>query len=279
MKIFFAVFVALLFGFVSLSFGQDVSDRNNDSILFAKVQTLMENVGNPKGTIEVEEINHKAMNIGIACDEKLPAWTFHVLLPEALLGKESRTNDFRIDTAVHCTIGTAQDYSLTVIVDGKKKQQNLGYDRGHLAPSADFKWSKTAISESFYYSNMTPQRPALNRQSWALLEESIRKSIGYDTTVYYIVTGPILHNYSGVTGGPNEIPVPCYFYKAILALGSKPKGIAFIMPNEKCIQPLFSYALTIDELEEQIGFDLFPFVEEAIQTAIEAEYDFASWNF
>jgi endonuclease G len=47
-----------------------------------------------------------------------------------------------------------------------------------LAPSADFRWSEVAVSESFYYSNMSPQKPEFNRQSWSNLEGWVRRYVG-----------------------------------------------------------------------------------------------------
>ena len=49
-----------------------------------------------------------------------------------------------------------------------------GYDKGHMAPAADMKWSPEAMKESFYFSNMCPQHPQLNRRGWKNLEEKIR---------------------------------------------------------------------------------------------------------
>lgn len=106
-----------------------------------------------------------------------------------------------------------------------------GYDRGHLAPAADMGWSVKAMEESFYYSNMSPQKPSFNRGIWKQLEELTR-----DWTVenkeIYIVTGGVLND-SLPTIGKNKVSVPKYFYKVILDY-SEPsiKGIGFIMPNE-----------------------------------------------
>lgn len=250
-----------------------------DSLTFVSIQKSLLEVGLPVGRNDIETTTHHAMIIGVSCEEKLPAWVCHLLLPQAVIGTESRTNNFREDTTIHCVVGTAQDYSLTMMVNGKKQQRNLGFDRGHLAPSADFKWSKIAVSESFYYSNMTPQVPALNRGAWANLEDVIRTSVGQDTNSYYVITGPVLCEYSGVTGGPNTIPVPNYFYKVVVCLGKDPRGIAFIMPNEKCMRPIRSYMTTIDKVEELTGFNFFPLLENRLQEKIEANSNFDAWNF
>jgi endonuclease G len=50
----------------------------------------------------------------------------------------------------------------------------VGWDRGYLAPSADFRWSEKALSESYFYSNMSPQLDDFNREGWAELEGLLR---------------------------------------------------------------------------------------------------------
>lgn len=47
-----------------------------------------------------------------------------------------------------------------------KDYTKSGYDRGHMAPAADMKWSKQAMAESFYMSNICPQVGNLNRGDW-----------------------------------------------------------------------------------------------------------------
>lgn len=41
----------------------------------------------------------------------------------------------------------------------------------------DFRWSATALSESYFYSNMSPQLPVFNRQSWAKVEDMLRSYV------------------------------------------------------------------------------------------------------
>jgi endonuclease G len=69
-----------------------------------------------------------------------------------------RTNDFR------------EDYKVTTGSASLSDFKGSGYDRGHLAPAGDMKWSSTAMSESFYMSNMSPQKPGFNRGIWKKLE-------------------------------------------------------------------------------------------------------------
>lgn len=50
-----------------------------------------------------------------------------------------------------------------------------GFDRGHNFPSADAACDQVANDESFYFSNMTAQYPALNRGDWKTLESFTRE--------------------------------------------------------------------------------------------------------
>lgn len=49
------------------------------------------------------------------------------------------------------------------------------YDRGHNFPAADAACDKASNVESFYYSNVTPQHPSLNRGDWKSLEVFVRE--------------------------------------------------------------------------------------------------------
>ncbi|MCG8210687.1 DNA/RNA non-specific endonuclease, partial [Tenacibaculum finnmarkense] len=72
-----------------------------------------------------------------------------------------------------------------------KSYKKSGYDRGHLCPAADKKYSVEAYNETFYTSNVTPQRHSFNAGIWLRLEEKTR----YWAKKYqniYVVTGGIL---------------------------------------------------------------------------------------
>ena len=97
-------------------------------------------------------------------DETLvPDWVTYHLTRENLEGDAARRNNFRPDPE----LAPGQRAEL---VD----YRHSGFDRGHMAPAAAFKRSVTAMSETFFLSNMAPQRPNLNRRLWARLEAQVR---------------------------------------------------------------------------------------------------------
>ena len=76
---------------------------------------------------------------------KVAAWVAYPLLPQEITGDTQREGSrFKPDPAVLTGSALPADYTKS------------GYDRGHLAPAGDFRFSRQMMSESFYMSNMTP---------------------------------------------------------------------------------------------------------------------------
>ena len=70
------------------------------------------------------------------------------------------------------------------------KQTNLqssydgsGYDRGHNMNAEDNRCDKQGMDESFYFSNMTPQVPQLNRGVWKSLETEVREAAAVSDSI------------------------------------------------------------------------------------------------
>lgn len=248
--------------------------------LSASLQSLND-VGVPLSSDNLDIAEHAAMIIGFNCEYKLAAWAFHLLLPDVLVGGVSRTNDFRKDSLIECGDGIEQDYfTKAQQSDGTFKFENFGFDRGHLAPSADFRWSQKALSESYFYSNMTPQRPGFNRESWAELEDLMRRIMANTPKPYYIVTGPVLEkSLPKVEKGTNHLPIPELHYKIIVDLsGENPKGMAFLMPNKKCDLPPSAYVVSIDSVEKLTGLNFFSKLDVQTADKIESTSNFSLWN-
>ena len=153
-----------------------------------------------------------------------------------------------------------------------------GYDKGHLAPAADMGWSATAMKESFYFSNMSPQDPSFNRGIWKRLEELVRDWAIQNNTIY-IVTGPLLS--TGLpTIGANKVSIPKFYYKVILDYTEPEiKSIAFIMPNAGSKDNLQRYAVSIDNVEKATGIDFFPSLPDEQENKIEKELCVACWQW
>ncbi len=161
---------------------------------------------------------------------------------------------------------------------GTWKYDGFGYDRGHLAPSADFRWSATALSESYYYSNMSPQLADFNRGRWSDLESLLRGYvIGHPSVQLYVVTGPVLEpGLSVIERSIHKVAIPRKFFKVALDLVNK-RAIGFIMPNAAISYPVESFAVSVDSVEKLTGLDFFRALPDSLETALEATIDKAAW--
>ena len=237
-----------------------------------KVLQDLKSVGLPSD----EYIEHSAMILKYSEDHEQAAWVAHMILPDIASGNHSRSNDFRKDPKVSTGTAVEEDYFLEFMQpDSTYEYDGYGYDRGHLAPSADFRWSGQALSESYYYSNISPQLPEFNRKLWADLESALRHYVITHNVPLNIVTMPVLDDgLSRVERSINEVSIPKYFIKVAVDL-EHDRGIAFMMPNAESVDVLSSYALTIDEVEERTGYDLFNLIKSSnIESSIDKDHWF-----
>lgn len=138
-----------------------------------------------------------------------------------------------------------------------KNYKNSGYDKGHLCPAGDMKFSKKAYEETFYTSNISPQKKDFNAGIWNELEERARYwAIKYDGL--YVVTGGVLND-DLKRIGKEKVAVPKYFYKILLNKNNGNfKMIGFLIPNEYSDLPLYKYVVSVDEIENKTGIDFSP---------------------
>lgn len=228
---------------------------------------IPDNVELPAAVGNHQIIAHYAYTLSYNEAHEQADWVAYELTKEEALSDDyERTDDFRSDNEVKDGSAQLSDYEPT----------QSTYARGHLAPAADFKWSETAMSESFYMSNMSPMLHEFNSGKWMYLEMEVRNWAEiYDGV--YVVTGAVLT--SGLpTIGTNKVSVPEKFYKVILDLDEQ-KGIGFIMPNEDIEDTFKNYAVSIDEVENATGLDFFPALEDDVEKKIESTLNMSKWNF
>lgn len=153
-----------------------------------------------------------------------------------------------------------------------------GYDRGHMCPAADQKWSQQAMVDCFSMANICPQDHQLNAGAWNTLENKERQWAKRDSAIM-IIAGPIYESVDTKRIGQIGVRVPSAFFKAFLApYVESPRAIAFVYPNMSSPGNMQDYAMSIDELEEYIGFDLFSSLPDELEDKVESRYSFAEWN-
>lgn len=220
----------------------------------------------PKTKNSEKIISHTGYSLLYNEKYKQANWVAYELTKEETNKIFERSNKFSSDPKVNAINAFDKDYKAS------------GYDRGHLAPAADMGWSATTMTESFYYSNVSPQLPGFNRGVWKKLEELVR-TWAIENKLVYVVTGPIFSK--GLpTIGYNKIAVPNYYYKVILDY-KKPniKGIGFILPNESSKSALQNYAVSIDSVEKVTGLDFFYLLKDQQEDLIEKELCISCWSW
>ena len=231
-----------------------------------EIQKKIKEIALPTPIQGEEIVNHSAYTLSYNDEHEQPNWVIHMVTKDILYGAVSRTNDFRPDPNLKCGSMDSVDY------------WNSGFDRGHLAPSADFRWSLNALSESYYYSNMSPQVADLNRGAWSKLENQGREW-SLDCNELFVVTGPVLKpNLPKVQQGSFRLSIPEYNYKIFVDLyGPEYKAIAFIMPNKKIDDPIMNYVVSIDEIEKKTGIDFFPTLDDSLEERLEKKSIVEEW--
>ncbi len=153
-----------------------------------------------------------------------------------------------------------------------------GYDKGHLCPAADRKFSKKAHDATFLTSNISPQKHDFNAGIWNRLEQKTRYwAKKYDKL--YVITGGVLTD-NLKTIGDEKVSVPTHFYKILLDYTQpEVKAIAFLMPHKESHKPLYEFVVSIDMIEQVTGIDFFPNLPAHLENTLEKSTDYKAWSF
>lgn len=211
-------------------------------------------------------LQYEGFTVGFNPEMHQPNYVVWTLDPDETDGNNSRAGvQFLPDDNVE-GCATLDDYRYS------------GFDRGHMAPAADMKWSEKAMADCHLLTNMCPQDKSLNAGAWATVEKNSRKwALKHGPLV--IVCGPVLSDRLTRSIGQSPVPVPERFFKVILAPeANPPMGIGFIMPNSYVEGGAQSAAVSIDEIEEITGFDFFSELPDDVEAQVESQNKFRLWN-
>ena len=198
-------------------------------------------------------------------ENKTPNYVAWVLQAHETEGNTSRSNKFWNDPDLEGCPDT-RDYS------------HSGYDRGHMCPAGEQKWSEQAMHHSFVMANICPQKHELNTGAWKTLEDKERNWAKRDSAIV-IVSGPIYDSSDKETIGQNKVRVPSAFFKVLLAPYAEPmRAIGFVYPNMKCEGNMQAYAVSVDDVEKMTGLDFFGELPDEIENDIESVVSFKEWN-
>ncbi len=213
-----------------------------------------------------EVVTRTAYTLSYDDPHEVAAWVGYSLRPEHLRDCVGRSPKFFVDPDLRAGSATPEDY------------RGSGFDRGHLAPAGDMKWSAAAMRESFYYSNITPQRPGMNRGKWMQLETLVRAwAKSHDEVI--VITGPVLNDVTQEIGH-SRVAVPAQHFKVLLATkGGVRKAIAFLMGQSPSDRDLITYALPVRAIEQLTGWDFFPHLSRREQDRLEETLAPRAWDY
>lgn len=211
-------------------------------------------------------VHHKGYSLSYSEKYEQAEWVAYELKKSHLSYNDFKRPYFEIDKAIKTGAASWRNY------------KNSGYDRGHLCPAADRKYTKQAHDETFLTSNISPQEHKFNAGIWNALEQKTRYWAKRYNGVY-VVTGGVLRG-SMKTIGYEKVAVPNHFYKVLIDNNNgKVKMIAFLLPHKKSNKPLHTFVVSVDEVEALTGIDFFPELDDVIENKLEASRSYRGWQF
>lgn len=240
-------------------------------------------LGNPSGatTDEAFPANYLLSKAQYALsynrDQGKPNWaSWH--LSSTWIGSAARQDDFRADPSLPATW-----YKV-----GASSYTSSGFDRGHNCPSADRTSTVADNSATFFMTNMMPQAPRNNQQTWANLEDYCRTFLAAGNEVY-VICGSYGRGGTGSNGflttldqGRVTVPARCWKVVVVLPVGTddatrvtaSTRVIAIDTPNDNSLSTTWgTYRTSVDAIEAATGYDILSAVPASIQQVIEARVD------
>lgn len=213
-----------------------------------------------------EIVHHSHFSLSYHETYEQAEWVAYVLKKEHLTYDDRKRPYFIEDPFVSTKSADWRNY------------KGSGYDRGHLVPAGDRRFTLQAYNETFYTSNVSPQDREFNAGLWNRLEMQTRKWAKRYNTLYVFTGGVLTDGLEEI--GDEDVAVPKYYYKIITR---ENKGdievLGFLMEGEEQSKPLQSFLVPIDEIETHTGIDFFYQLKKDEQAAIEQDVRTKGWKF
>lgn len=193
----------------------------------------------PSNVVVVDYIHFQ---IAYNPEKRLAEYVTYELTSEKLkIKKAKRTNKFIADPLLI-------EKKLPYVTPAEYTRS--GYDRGHLAPSADFAWDQEVNDSTFVMSNMVPQAPNLNRDAWRRLEDKVREWACGEGKIT-VITGPVFAaNDSKLKSG---LIVPQKFFKIIIDETPPKKSLTFLYDQADKGDVLLKRMVPVENVEAMTG--------------------------
>ncbi len=224
--------------------------------------------GAPKAKSDspVEILTNKAYMVGYSDRRRDPLWVSYRVFRVTPGKAPKRSDKFIADSRTQSNVTTA-DYTKT------------GYDRGHMAPSRviGLLYGPDAQDETFLMSNIVPQKPELNRGTWAKLEDIELEKLSVNFEEIWVTTGPVFEDKNRAL--PGGVTIPASFYKTFIDEDNgAPRAITFLIPQEvKGGENLQMFLTSVRQIENLTGLDFNPQMNKATQEKVETAIPSDLW--
>ena len=242
-------------------------------------------LGNPSGATSDPTnttnylLIHPQYATGYNATRGIPVWTSWHVGRTDLTKAAPRQDDFRADPAL-----PRQFYAVA-----PPSYAGSGFDKGHNCPSGDRTASLDDNSATFLMSNMVPQAPQNNQQTWAHLEEYTRAQVEKGQEAYVVMgsygRGGTGKNGTASTLDQGRVSVPAHIWKVVVFLpegsndlqriaAGQGRVVAIDTPNDNSISPdWIKYLTSVDKIEAASGLDILSALPTAVQTQLQSKID------
>jgi len=211
-------------------------------------------------------VHHQNYSLSYSEPHEQAEWVAYELKASHLSSTNHKRPYFEIDSAVNTGAAHWRNY------------KKSGYDKGHLCPAGDRRFTKEAHDETFLTSNITPQEHQFNAGVWNRLEQKVRYWAKKNDGVFVITGGVLENNLKSI--GDEAVSVPNQFFKVILDnTNGKIKMLAFLMEHKDSDVPLYKFVVPVDSIEALTGIDFFPVLDDTIEDQLEGSSGYKSWSF
>ena len=260
--------VGLLFASSPTILAQDSKKPNLGRI---RIVDMLELPAYSKGKYQEQFLIKHRYTVSFNAKNRLPNWVAWIQNKNHYQGVKADRVAFNSDALIP-SCPTHGEYN--------QKYTNGQYVRGHMCPREASMWTEEARKCADTMSNICPQTSTINGNggSWRKIENACKEWCDNNNFAeLYIVCGPILSSIWTWLPTTPEIAVPMKYFKAIL--GKKDdgsfSGIAYVFNNDLVGKAQY---MTIDQVEEITGYDLFHNLDDSIEREIERSIDEAAFN-
>jgi len=211
-------------------------------------------------------------------DRGTPNWvSWHLYAND--LGNVNRADDFRADNTLPFGWYAVPDNAYS----------GSGFDRGHNCPSGDRTNTDAANSATFLMTNMIPQAPVNNQQTWANMENYLRTLVQAGNELF-IVMGSYGEGGTGSNGyktkiNNDHVTVPSRIWKIALVMPNGNNDLARIngsmriiavdVPNDNTTvtSNWKVYRTSVKAIETSTGYNLLSALPASVKAELEVKVD------